>query len=137
MRRQIHVVIAVVLVAGMLAGALAQKPPKPKKLSEKEQAVVDAAALGTMENPVRCSTMEGAKAYIGRLRCPSGNAPKSEYNGNVGQGPYGTNMEYFLLSCKKDGSTANLFLDTHHKEFVEERAIAGFTIVKAKGKKGS
>ena len=137
MRKQILVVIGLVLMAGMLADALAQKPPKPKKLSDKVQTEVDAAPLGSMQNPVRCATMAGAKTYIARLRCPSDKAPKAQYNGNVGQGPYGTNVDYYILNCKKAASTHNLFLDIHHKGFVEERAIPEFTIVESKAKKGS
>jgi hypothetical protein len=134
MRKQIHVVVALLLMTVMVAGALAQKPPKPKKLPAKEQALVDAEPLGSMQNPVRCSKMAGAKEYIGRLRCPAGKDPKAEYNGAVGQGPYGTNMEYFRLTCKNEDAPHDIFFDTNHKDFVEERAIPGFTIVKPKGK---
>ena len=134
MNRRIYIVVALLVMAGMFAGALAQQPPKPKKLSNKEQALVDAKPLGSMQNPVRCSKMAGAKEYIARLRCATGKAPKAEYNGAVGQGPYGTNMEYFRLTCKSEDSPLDLFLDPNHKDFVEELPIPGFTIVKPKGK---
>lgn len=137
MKKRIHVLFTLMLAFGMLAGVLAQAPPKPKKLSKKVQETVDAARLGSMENPVRCDKTEGAKAYIARLRCPSDKPPKFEFYGSVGAGPYGTTMDYYILTCKKTGSNHNVFLDIYHKSFVEIRAIPDFTIVESKEKKGS
>jgi hypothetical protein len=95
------------------------------------EAVAAAAAhpLGTIENPVRVGGPEGERAYIARLRCADGNAPRVGQRGNAGVGAFGSIVDVYPLDC---GAAApgrvDLVMDMYHDEHREERAPPGFTI---------
>ena len=96
------------------------------------QAITAAAAhpLGTMQNPVRVGGPHGERAYIARLRCADGTAPRVGERANAGVGAFGTIVDRYPLDC---GSAApgrfELVMDMYHEEHRETRAPAGFTLV--------
>ena len=140
--------LSVLLAAALLASAQQPSPPIGQRSSTPEQmlrelglapnpdeeAAAIAAAqrhpLGTMENPVRVGGPTGERAYIARLRCGDGSAPRVGQRGNMGVGAFGTIVDAYPLDC---GSAApgrfTLIMDMYHDEHREERAPAGFTIV--------
>ncbi|WP_166040277.1 hypothetical protein [Sphingosinicella sp. YJ22] len=140
--------LSVLLAAALLAAAQQPSPPIGQRSSTPEQmlrelglapspdeeAAAIAAAqrhpLGTMENPVRVGGPTGERAYIARLRCGDGSAPRVGQRGNMGVGAFGTIVDAYPLDC---GSAApgrfTLIMDMYHDEHREERAPAGFTIV--------
>lgn len=140
--------LSVLLAAALLAGAQQPTPPIGQRSSTPEQmlrelglapnpdeeAAAIAAAqrhpLGTMENPVRVGGPTGERAYIARLRCSDGSAPRVGQRGSMGVGAFGTIVDAYPLDC---GSAApgrfTLIMDMYHDEHREERAPAGFTIV--------
>ena len=95
------------------------------------RAVAAAAAfpLGSRENPVRVGGPEGERAYIARLRCADGSAPKVGGRGSAGVGAFGTVVDMYPLDC---GAAAPgrimLVMDMYHEEHREDRAPPGFTI---------
>ena len=109
------------ILQGLAAGA-----------SEEEAAIAAAQAhpLGTRENPVRVGGPEGEHAYIARLRCADGNAPRVGQRGSIGVGAFGSIVDAYPLDC---GSAApghvTLIMDMYHEEHREDRAPAGFTIL--------
>jgi hypothetical protein len=92
-------------------------------------ASASAHPLGTTENPVRVGGPEGERAYVARLRCADGKAPKVGQQGSAGVGAFGTIVDVYPLDC---GAAApgqvSLVMDMYHAEHDETRAPAGFTI---------
>jgi hypothetical protein len=103
-----------------------------RPLDGKELAAVEAEAakhpLGSKENPVRAQDPAGQRAYLKRLRCPSGKAPSFERAGDVGPGIYGSIVDRYQVECK-DGLKAEVIIDMYHRGYVEKQPVPGFTIV--------
>lgn len=97
-------------------------------------AAADARPLGSKENPVRASRPEGQRAYLARLRCGDGRAPKYSRNGSYGVGVFGNIIDGYAVDC---GSAApgrtEVFMDMYHPSHVETRAAPGFTIMASGG----
>ena len=95
------------------------------------EAVAAAAAhpLGSIENPVRVGGPQGERAYIARLRCADGKAPKVGMRGSAGVGAFGTIVDVYPLDCgdAAPGRT-ELVMDMYHAEHREDRAPPGFTL---------
>lgn len=101
-------------------------------LSDAEEEAIAAAAshpLGTAANPVRVGGPEGERAYIAKLLCADGRAPKVGQRSSAGVGAFGTIVDIYPLDC---GSAApgkvNLVMDMYHEEHRETQAPAGFTL---------
>ena len=136
--------LAAVLGVGDIGGKL----PPP---SQEVIAAINAAPLGSAENPIRAGGPAGQRAYLDRLRCPNGKPPHYKRIGNFGIGPYGTIIDGYSVICEKkqmvdsypDMKTAvkdalrpntqnkstTLYLDMYHPDITEERAPEGFMIV--------
>lgn len=130
-------------LAALAAPALAQPPrvqsPAPRDVlasvgegnsdAALAQAIAAAAAhpLGTLANPVRVAGPEGERAYLARLRCADGRAPRVGAEAAAGVGAYGSLVHSFALDCglAAPGRT-NLVIDRYHEENPESRAPAGF-----------
>ena len=129
-----------------LAAAASAQPPREKSPASREiladvgsgntdeelqRAIAAAAAhpLGTAENPVRVAGPEGTQAYLGRLKCADGSAPRIGARREGGVGAYGSLVELYPLDC---GAAApgklDLRVDIYHQENVESRAPAGFRL---------
>ena len=91
-------------------------------------AAADRHPLGSMENPVRVEMPVGERAYLARLRCLDGTAPRYERQGSGGDSPYGNIIDYYALDCP-GGATTQVIMDMYHPGHVEDRAVPGFTIV--------
>jgi hypothetical protein len=94
------------------------------------QRTIAAAAvhpLGSAENPIRVAGPGGAQAYLSRLKCGDGSAPRIGAKGQGGIGAYGSIVDLYPVDC---GAAApgklNLRVDIYHEENVESRAPAGF-----------
>lgn len=101
-----------------------------------DRAIAAAAAhpLGARENPVRAAGPGGQRAYLSRLRCANGAAPRFERIGNFGVGVYGNIIDGYEVTC--EGSQAfqvTIHMDMYHRGHVEPRAVPGFTIAGAPG----
>jgi len=92
-------------------------------------AAADAHPLGSRENPVRVGGPDGERAYIARLRCSDGNAPRVGQRANMGVGAFGSIVDGYPMDC---GSAAPgqtiLLMDMYHDEHRENRAPPGFTL---------
>lgn len=89
-------------------------------------AAADAHPLGTIENPVRVGGPQGERAYLARLRCPDGAAPRIGARREAGVGAFGSVVAAYELSCS--GAEGRILFDMYHEEHVETRAPAGFTL---------
>lgn len=90
----------------------------------------ESAPLGSAQNPVRVEMPEGQRAYLSRLRCADGKPPVFERAGNVGPGVYETIVDSYVVDC---GAAApgqvEIQMDMYHPGHIENRAVAGFTII--------
>lgn len=85
--------------------------------------------LGAFENPVRANMPTGQRAYLQRLRCANGRAPRFERQGNYGAGPYGSIVDGYLVDCgASDPGEVMIYMDMYHR-LVETTAVTGFDIV--------
>lgn len=103
--------------------------PDPAEL---EAAIERAASepLGSARNPVRVGGPSGEHAYIARLRCADGAAPRVGQRVNDGIGAFGTIVDVYPLDCgdAAPGQVA-LVMDMYHSAHREDRAPPGFSIV--------
>ena len=116
-------------------GARTQSPDQMvgamSRLSPEEEmrqliAAADAHPLGTAGNPVRVAGPEGEHAYLGKLRCADGTAPRIGARREAGVGAYGSVVGAYELSCGAE--TRTIVFDMYQEEHVETRAPAGFTL---------
>jgi hypothetical protein len=88
--------------------------------------------LGSAKNPVRCNRPPGQRAYLARLRCPGGTAPRFSRDGSMGFGPFETIIDQYSVTCPpadKIASDHKVYLDMYHPKHLEKRAVPGFTIL--------
>ena len=100
----------------------------PRALSPKEQARIESAPLGSGQNPIRCEQPKGERAYLQRLRCPSGTAPTFSRRGSTGAGPYGTVLDDYEVRCPDRTEASTVLMDMYHTGFIERRPVPGFSI---------
>jgi hypothetical protein len=86
-----------------------------------------------MQNPVRADGPMGQRAYLQRLRCADGTAPKFQRSGSFGTGPYGTILDLYSVQCG-DAPATEVQMDMYH-EHIEATPIPGFTIVPPEGER--
>lgn len=108
------------------------EPGSDVTLTAEDRSQIEAAPLGSAENPVRASGPSGQKAYLARLRCPDGTQPEFKRRFSMGRGPYGTIMDDYNVTCADAEEPRIVVLDMYHKDYVEACAIAGFTIKPAR-----
>jgi hypothetical protein len=101
-------------------------PASPEEEMRALVAAADAHPLGTRENPVRVGGPDGERAYLARLRCPDGAAPRIGARREAGTGAFGSVVAAYQVICG-DADTPIVF-DMYHEEHVETRAPAGFTL---------
>lgn len=138
MRLALLPTLAVALLAGP---AVAQERQSPRQMIDEMgmgpsraevRRMVEAARnqpLGSERNPVRVNGPQGERAYIARLRCADGAAPRVGQRANIGVGAFGTIVDVYPLDC---GAAApgevRLAMDMYHDDYVESRAPEGFTL---------
>jgi hypothetical protein len=84
--------------------------------------------LGSKTNPVRCYMPRGEQQYLNRLRCADGERPQYERIGSF----FGLNrkiLDGYKVKCE-NSEALTIFMDSHHKGYVEKEAVPGFTIDK-------
>ena len=93
-----------------------------------QQAMAEAEThpLGSLANPIRVGGPEGERAYLARLRCDGGAAPRIGPRSDGGVDPFGTVTRVYRIECA--GAAGRIFFDIYHEEHVEDRAPAGLTI---------
>lgn len=91
-------------------------------------------ALGAETNPVRCEMPPGERAYLNRLRCADGKPPTYRRTGSFGLGPYGNIIDGYQVRCE-DKEPVMIFMDMYHEDYIERRAVPGFTIINEDDKK--
>ncbi|HEV2816287.1 MAG TPA: hypothetical protein VGW40_03570 [Allosphingosinicella sp.] len=101
-------------------------PASPEEEIRALVAAADAHPLGTAENPVRVGGPAGERAYLVRLRCPGGAAPRIGARREAGIGAFGSVVASYEVSC--GDSNSPIVFDMYHEEHVESRAPAGFTL---------
>ena len=134
------IAVALLVSAQQTMPPIGQRTAAPERLlqglsagaSEEEAAIAAAQShpIGSAENPVRVGGPEGEHAYIARLRCGDGSAPRVGQRRSIGVGAFGSIVDAYPLDC---GSAApgqvTLIMDMYHEEHREDRAPAGFTIL--------
>ena len=83
--------------------------------------------LGSEKNPVRAAMPAGQRAYLARLRCADGSAPRYERGGSLGLGPYGNIVDGYNVTCE-GADPLWVVMDMYHAGYVEDRPLPGFTI---------
>lgn len=91
-------------------------------------AAANAFPLGTLQNPIRVGGPNGARRYIGQLRCADGSTPNvgREVPGSIGA--FGTLTTTFPLTCRS-GTPVPLVFDLYQEEYSETRPAPGFSLV--------
>jgi hypothetical protein len=105
--------------------ALGIEAPAGKKL-EKAIARAERHPLGSLKNPIRENMPKGQAAYLARLRCADGQTPHAARRGNVGQGPYGSIVDLYDVTCPGKPSV-EIHMDLYH-DGPETRPVPGFTV---------
>ncbi len=96
-----------------------------------EAAIKKASAhpLGSEKNPVRAEMPSGQRAYLQRLRCADGKAPRFSRIGSMGMEPYGNIVDGYDVRCEgSEPATSVIYMDMYHRGHVENEAVPGFTI---------
>jgi hypothetical protein len=96
---------------------------------ELEEAIAGAEAhpLGSAKNPIRENMPAGQRAYLGRLRCASGEAPVAERAAGAGSvGVYGYIVDRYDVTCP-GAAPVQVYIDMYH-DGPEHRPIPGFSI---------
>jgi hypothetical protein len=101
-------------------------PASPEEEMRALVAAADAHPLGTVENPVRVGGPEGERAYLARLRCADGSAPRIGARREAGAGAFGSVVGAYEVFCA--AAAGRIVFDMYHEEHVETRAPAGFTL---------
>ena len=101
-------------------------PASPEEEMRALVAAAEAHPLGTVENPVRVGGPEGEHAYLGRLRCADGAAPRVGARRDAGTGAFGSVVGAYEVAC--GNAAGRIVFDMYHEEHVETRAPAGFTL---------
>lgn len=72
----------------------------------------------------------GQHAYLGRLRCADGAAPRFERNGNLGFGTFGSIVDAYAVRCEGSSpAQATIIMDMYFPGYVETQPVQGFSIV--------
>ena len=83
--------------------------------------------LGTKGNPVRAKGLKGEYSYIEYLDCDNGAIPEYKRDGSAGIGPYGYELDKYVLRCEADTvEMFEIYMDLYHDE-TETVPIKGFT----------
>ena len=86
--------------------------------------------LGSAQNPVRADMPAGQRGYLARLRCANGRAPAFNRIGSMGDGPYGSIMDAYSVTCAGSSPAESVVhMDMYHAGHSEAAAVPGFTIV--------
>jgi hypothetical protein len=101
-------------------------PASPEEEMRALVAAADAHPLGTSTNPVRVGGPEGERAYLARLRCADGSAPRIGARREAGAGGFGSVVGAYEVFC--GGAAGRIVFDMYHEEHVETRAPQGFTL---------
>lgn len=102
-------------------------------MAEPDMEEVESNPLGSQGNPVRCDMPRGERAYLRRLRCENKKAPTFERLGSDGFSPWEQIMDIYEVQCSmntKAPKTFSIYMDMYHADYVERRAVEGFTIVR-------
>lgn len=84
--------------------------------------------LGSLGNPVKTNGTAGREDYIQNLDCLNGAIPEYKRDGSAGIGPYGFQMDKYVLRCEGDDSVEmyDVYLDIYHDK-TESEPVNGFT----------
>ncbi len=85
-------------------------------------------ALGSMAQPIRADDTAGQRAYLQRLRTPTGQRPSFQRVGTFARGPYGNFLDGYELTDPTTGHRMVIYMDLYHPGYVESRAVPGFAI---------
>jgi len=97
---------------------------------KKAIAAAQAFPLGSKNNPVRSDMPRGEEAYLKRLRCSDGTAPKFDRAGDVGPGPYGGILDLYEVRCASgQPAKSDVYVDMYHPGYQEPQPVQGFAIV--------
>jgi len=91
-------------------------------------AAADRSPLGSLTNPVRVGGPDGERAYLARLRCADGAAPRIGPRGEGGAGGFGSVTGSFVLECPAGPLT--VITDIYHEGHVETRAPNGLVLTR-------
>ena len=100
--------------------------PGERRTVSPNWAAINAQPLGSQGNPVRTLMPQGQQAYLRRLVCPDGTTPAFRRIRNVGPGPYTTIVDAYDVRCGATSQT--VYLDMYHPNYIEPRAVPGFTL---------
>ena len=138
---------SLVVAALIAAPAAAQTPNLGKRTAPPEQsmagigggssdaeiarieAAVAAQPFGSLLNPVRVGGPEGERAYLARLRCADGKAPRPGIPHPGGTDPYGSVADLVPLDCgAAEPGRTEIAIDLYFEEHREDAAPGGFTL---------
>jgi hypothetical protein len=111
---------------GDMIDMLGDAVPKTREQVAAIARAANSQPLGSARNPVRANSPNGQRAYIGRLRCPGGDAPTIVGRNNIGSGIYAMIVDRYTVSCV-GLANQDIMIDMYH-DWTENRAVPGFTI---------
>ncbi len=104
-------------------------PSMSKKQLKKAIEKADKSPLGSTDNPVRVHMPQGQRAYLSKLRCSDGNAPKFHREGSTGMSPFGNIMDVYRVVCQNaQPEITSIYFDMYHPKHKEKRPVDGFTM---------
>lgn len=129
------IICSALLIAAVPSASIAQDlgglfgPSMSKKELKKAIEKADESPLGSAENPVRVNMPPGQRAYLSKLRCSDGKAPKFSRDGSAGLSPFGNIMDIYTVVCENaQPEESAIYLDMYHPKHKEKRAVEGFTM---------
>lgn len=129
------IICTALLVAAVPTASISQDfgglfgPSMSKKELKKAIEKADQSPLGSAENPVRVNMPQGQRAYLSKLRCSDGNAPKFHRQGSAGLSPFGNIMDIYSVVCENaQPESTSIYLDMYHPKHKEKRPVDGFTM---------
>lgn len=142
--RRVFVIALALLASGCLSASVDPAPsPTGSELAEylvsggrlpepRLSRALEAAAaqpLGSERNPVRADSPLGQRAYLSRLRCENGQAPRFRRVGNMGPGPFGSIVDLYIVECPGSApARTEIYMDMYFRGYVESRPVEGFTL---------
>ena len=99
------------------------------KGAELDAAVARAAVfpLGSDQNPAQAKGPVGQRAYLARLRCSNGKAPRVLGRMVGPPSPFNAVTDHYGPQCDR-AKPVTVSIDMYH-DWVEDRAVPGFTII--------
>jgi len=89
---------------------------------------IGSGPLGSSTNPIKCDGLDGARAYLAKLRGPQRQVVTYTEPTDAGVGPFGSLMYFFDLQypTPQGPVSSQIFFDTDFSNYSEPQPASGF-----------